>query len=190
MKTFEEAFEGTTGNGWLTKEEARHLFDLVQTWCSSDNVVIEVGSHYGRSTIVLAHAAANKGSRVIAIDPYDDSFLGVAGSGDERCAAFKANISHAGVDNLITLIRKPVEDVVGRRSAVGVMFLDGDHTTEGTRKQIEFALRCNSKVIALHDYHTKTPDGQAIVQQANTTLGHPDTVVDTLAVWVSNNPWR
>lgn len=181
--TFEEAFEKTTGNGWLTKEEAKCLFNLVTKWCSPSHKVVEVGSHYGRSTIILAHAATNQNSEVIAIDPFEDSFFSQEGSGDERCAAFKANLEHAGVSDKVQLVRKRIEDVSYIRTGTGLIFLDGDHTTEGTRAQIEFALKCGPSVITLHDYHTKTADGQAIATVADNMLGTPNFVIDTLAVW-------
>lgn len=186
---FEEVFERTTGNGWLTKNEAHCLFNLVGD--SVPGTQVEVGSHYGRSTIIIGHAALISKSEIVSIDPYEDAFLGEIGSGEKRYKTFLSNIKEAGLEKVVRLVRKRVEDVSilgdvksgDAEVQIGTVFLDGDHTEEGTRRQILFALRCDPRVIALHDYHSRTPDGITIVETAISILGRPQKVIDTLAVW-------
>ena len=48
--------------GWLTQDQARLLFDTARE-LPSGPLVVEIGSHQGRSTVVLASAAAGSGAR-------------------------------------------------------------------------------------------------------------------------------
>ena len=65
--------------GWLTRAQGRALWDAAAT-CPADGSIAEIGSHQGRSTVVLARRAADAGARVIAIDPFvDGAMFGGAG---------------------------------------------------------------------------------------------------------------
>src|SRR6266516_3815535 len=55
--------------GWLTEAQARVLWEAVAT-ADTGSLVVEIGSHQGRSTTVLAAAAWLRDSQVIAIDPF------------------------------------------------------------------------------------------------------------------------
>ena len=54
--------------GWLTRDQALVLFNEASA-TGSGATIVEIGSHLGRSTVVLA-AAAGADCRVFAIDPF------------------------------------------------------------------------------------------------------------------------
>ena len=65
---FEEVFaRADTVPGWLTRDQARTLFDAALDLPPGGRI-IEIGSHQGRSTVVLA--SAREDVEVVAIDPF------------------------------------------------------------------------------------------------------------------------
>jgi len=86
--------------GWLTEDQARMLWDAVCR-LGPGATVVEIGSHQGRSTIVLGHAARTVGARVVAVDAFVDGRLfGGAGTRDR----FEANVKEAGLDDVVELV--------------------------------------------------------------------------------------
>lgn len=86
--------------GWLTEGQARMLWNAVRK-LPAGATVVEIGSHQGRSTIILGHAARTRGVRVIAIDAFVDGRLfGGASTRD----LFEANIAEAGLNDVVELV--------------------------------------------------------------------------------------
>jgi len=110
--------------GWLTEGQARMLWDAVCR-LGPGATVVEIGSHQGRSTIILGHAARTVGARVVAVDAFVDGRLF---GGAETRALFEANIRTAGLTDVVEL-------VVGystklRRSwtrPIDLLYIDGKH---------------------------------------------------------------
>ncbi len=150
MVTFNVLHASLPAQGWLDFEEAILMYIYAGL---TEGPILEVGSYCGRSAVCLAALERP----VLCVDPFDnfDSTL----DGDEVERRFKANTGHL---RNITLFREKVEDWAPRQ--VGFAFLDGDHTYDGTVAQIEKALACNPKYIALHDVND-TGDG-ALIRKA------------------------
>src|SRR5215470_6074280 len=72
MGTFEQAW-GVAEHipGWLTRDQAKVLWEAVQRLPPGAGIV-EIGSHQGRSTVVLGRAARDRGVRLTAVDPFVD----------------------------------------------------------------------------------------------------------------------
>ncbi|MGZ5401239.1 MAG: class I SAM-dependent methyltransferase [Nocardioides sp.] len=86
--------------GWLTEEQARLLFDSVAE-LTARPLVVEIGSHQGKSTLILATAARTRGGRVVAVDPFVDGRLfGGAATRDK----FSRNVEAAGLTDTIELV--------------------------------------------------------------------------------------
>jgi predicted O-methyltransferase YrrM len=98
---FEDAWASVAAiPGWLTEGQARMLWDAVSR-LPAGSTVVEIGSHQGRSTVVLGHAARAAGARVVAIDAFVDGRLfGGASTRD----LFERNISSAGLDDVVELV--------------------------------------------------------------------------------------
>lgn len=73
--TFEDAWAAAQAvPGWLKEGQARILWDEA-TALGEGGVVLEIGSHQGRSTVVLGEALRPRGGTVIAVDPFVEGKL-------------------------------------------------------------------------------------------------------------------
>lgn len=118
--------------GWLTDEQALRL------WASAHRLkpparVVEIGSFRGRSTIVLAAAAA-EGVEIVAIDPHAGNDRGpqeISGFAAEAAtdnARFERNLTDAGVRDRVRHIRAfsdRAHDAV--EDPIDLLYVDGAH---------------------------------------------------------------
>lgn len=65
---------------------------------------------------------------------------------------------------------------------VGLAYLDGDHTYEGTLRQLAAAKACQAKIIAIHDVND-SGGGQTIRDAALKAIGPWNERVERLAWW-------
>ncbi len=133
MVDFDELFESLKDvNGWMTKDQARRLWDRAKE-LSAGQRIVEIGSFQGRSMVVLASAVAS-GVELIAIDPHGgndrgpqeiDGFVEEAESDHQ---IFLNNLTNAGVRDKVTHLRKfsdkALSDVPG---TVDLLYVDGAH---------------------------------------------------------------
>jgi predicted O-methyltransferase YrrM len=108
--------------------------------------VLEVGSAFGFSAVLMALAGAES---VTAIDPHDwipQSF-----------EVMLANLGSYGVTGRVQVVRErsqvtlPV--LAGERAAFGLVFIDGDHSAAAVRHDIGWGLKLTAPggVLAVHD---------------------------------------
>jgi predicted O-methyltransferase YrrM len=119
-------------DGWLTDGQARLLHDNARALTPGSRIV-EIGSYRGRSTIVLAKAAAERAT-VIAIDSHDGDNRGpqqVHGQWDEGQAdyeIFHGNLRRAGVDGQVQHVRARSQDALELvHGQVDLLYIDGAH---------------------------------------------------------------
>jgi predicted O-methyltransferase YrrM len=118
-------------DGFTSPVELNLLYHLALA--TETGAVVEVGSYLGRSTVVLASAAADRGrDPVVAVDPHE-GVLGVAN--EERRdteAEFLQNLDRAGVRSQVRLMRMTAAEAATEweGDAVGLLFVDGLHTRE------------------------------------------------------------
>lgn len=123
--TFESAWSlASTAEGWLTERQGRRLFEAARA-VPEGEAVVEVGSHHGKSTILLA-LGLPEGRRLTAIDPFDDPRWG---GGAEALVAFESNLARAGVRDRVVLERALSADVAAGWDGpgVGLAWIDGAH---------------------------------------------------------------
>lgn len=109
--------------GWLTEDQARLLWDEAVRLPAP--TMVEIGSHQGRSTLILAAAGHRTGGRVVAVDPFVEGRLFGGLSTKEK---FRRNIVSSGLDDVVEL----VEDYSTRlrpswRRAFDYLYIDGKH---------------------------------------------------------------
>lgn len=98
---FEEAWRRADAiPGWLTHDQALLLHQEALSTGGAARLV-EIGSHQGRSTVVLGEAARRLGGRVIAIDPFVEGRLFGGPTTKDR---FTENVSAAGLDGVVELV--------------------------------------------------------------------------------------
>lgn len=133
--------------------------------------VLEVGSAYGYSAIVMALA----GAQVTAVDPH--VWLNSYGQ-------MMANLGAYGVAEAVTIVRLGSEmalhDLAGPYDLV---WIDGDHSADAVARDVRLSLPLLAPggVLACHDYGEDTCPG---VAQALDAWRRPDRVVDTMAIYV------
>jgi hypothetical protein len=86
--------------GWLTRDQAELLFDEAAA-LPAGGVAVEIGSHRGRSTVVLAQALRGSGGHLVAIDPFVDGKLF---GGSRTRTEFEQNIATTGVGDIVELV--------------------------------------------------------------------------------------
>lgn len=87
-------------SGWLKEGQARLLWDEARA-LPAGGTVLEIGSHQGRSTVVLGHALAAGGGTVIAVDPFVEGKLFGGLSTREK---FERNVEAAGLSQVVELV--------------------------------------------------------------------------------------
>jgi precorrin-6B methylase 2 len=125
LSGFAEAWQvADTVHGWLTRDQARALWDAALS-VPPKGIIVEIGSHQGRSTIVLAKAARDRDAEVVAIDPFVEGRLF---GGAATRAKFEANVERAGVTDTVRLIAD--RSTVIRpswREPIDMLYIDGKH---------------------------------------------------------------
>jgi len=119
-------------NGWLSDAQAQRLWSSASA-LTPPATIVEIGSFQGRSTIVLARAAA-AGIEIVAIDPHAGNDRGpqeFEGYEDEAAndnALFNENLRAAGVADRVRHVRAfssaAHADVPG---AIDLLYIDGAH---------------------------------------------------------------
>ena len=142
MVSFDEVLAKVDGvDGWMSPDQARRLFDAAASTHLGDQIV-EIGSFRGRSTIVLASAAAD-GVAVVAIDPHAGNDRGpqeIEGFAAEAATdheAFNANLAAAGVAHRVRHVRAFSDAAHPQvEGDIAVLYIDGAHRFGPARADI------------------------------------------------------
>jgi predicted O-methyltransferase YrrM len=126
----------TRAHGWLSDAQGEALFTAASA--PHPGAIVEIGSWQGRSTIWLAVGAGLSGRRVFAVDPHE-------GSREDPSARtydqFIENLRAADVLRVVTpLVMRSSEAVAHVTGAVGLLFVDGDHSIDAARADAELWL--------------------------------------------------
>lgn len=123
--TFEDAWRHAEGAaGWLTRAQGSALFDAARA-VPADHWIVEIGSHCGRSTVVLAAAKAPQ-VPLLAVDPFDDPRWG---GGTKAHDEFKQTLRSAELLDEVRTFRGLSREAANASIArpVGLLFVDGAH---------------------------------------------------------------
>lgn len=131
---FDEVFAGADRiPGWLTRDQARTLYDEARA-LPAGSTVVEIGSHQGRSTVVLA--SARDDGEVVAIDP----FVGGKFGGEVTRRRFEQHLAEHGVESRVRLIPQRAEDARATwTESVGLVYVDGKHDCRSTSQDLRWA---------------------------------------------------
>jgi SAM-dependent methyltransferase len=125
--------------GWLTEAQASRLHCCAREVPSGGRIV-EIGSFRGRSTIVLARAAA-EGVAVVAIDPHLGSDRGpqeIAAQpelGEQDTEIFRANLQRHGVLDRVDHMRM-LSSEAPLPDAIDLLYVDGAHRFGPAREDL------------------------------------------------------
>jgi predicted O-methyltransferase YrrM len=144
--------------GWLSEAQGRALFDAAAA-ATGAGVIVEIGSWKGRSTIWLASGARLAGQRVYAIDPH-------RGSREDPTADtlrdFQVNLARTGLADVVEpMVMSSAEAAARIPGPVELLFIDGDHSYEGVRRDAELWLPrlMDGGIVMFHDVATAAYSG-------------------------------
>ena len=135
--------------GWMTVDQGRAL------WAAADQVpagarILEIGSHQGRSTIVLATAARARGARVVAVDPFIEGRLF---GGMATRDLFERHLAEAGVRDVVDLVVEKSTDLRPTWSEpLAMLYIDGKHDYWTVRDDLRWtAFLTEGAPVLVHD---------------------------------------
>lgn len=119
-------------DGWLSRGQAAALYRAAAS-VPATSWIVEIGSHHGRSTVVLARARS-EGVGLLAVDPFDDQRWG---GGVQSYQRFQENMRATGV--AVSLYRGTSAQAAEnwRHGAVGLLFVDGAHDRRSVLADID-----------------------------------------------------
>jgi len=127
--------------GWMSPGQASTLYDAAAN-CPDGGTIVEIGSFQGRSTIVLASAAAPD-IEVVAIDPHagndrgPQEYDGFEDAAADDHATFIANLEQAGVRDRVRHVRMFSDAALGEvKGSIDVLYIDGAHRFAPAREDI------------------------------------------------------
>jgi predicted O-methyltransferase YrrM len=112
-------------------------------------LALEIGTHMGVSAAIIAKALAT-GGKLFCVDPWDP----VNGKENPCLSICKRELERQGVSSNVVLVHGMSYDVEQSLPATfDFIFVDGDHTYEGLRRDWEIVLRrlAPGGVVCLHD---------------------------------------
>lgn len=121
-------------DGWLTESQGRTLFEAAKQ-VHAPHRIVEIGSHLGRSTVIIA-LGAHPGVRVHAVDPFDDPRWG---GGADLFDQFQTNLEVAGVRDRVEIYRGVSLDAAQTWSgaSIGLVWVDGAHDRSSVLTDID-----------------------------------------------------
>ena len=156
--------------GWFTQAEAAHLYRVIQAIESSEPVIVELGSCFGLSSMIIARALRNKpNAKIYCVDAWEGDGTSVfaktrayvqeqAEKGISFFDMFKNNMTRSGYWESVTPVQGYTTEVVKTwTEAADLVFVDADHSYEGVRKDVR-DWRQHIKVggqILMHDVELK-----------------------------------
>lgn len=123
--------------GWLTLAQAEVLSEHAAT-VPAGGVVVEIGSHQGRSTVALG-GSVGSAVRVVAIDPFPSDWRY---GGTDTEALLRAHLREAGLTEVVDVRRQRSSDaLVSWHGRVDLVYVDGKHDAVSTVRDLRWGRR-------------------------------------------------
>jgi predicted O-methyltransferase YrrM len=148
--------------GWMDPAELKYLAHLSHS-APPGSFIVEVGSFKGRSACALA---LNPGILLYCVDPWTKYSFG---DFTECYAEFRENTAH--LTNVVPVVKyssDAADMFAWERRKFHVIFIDGDHTAEHVRSDIEKwrPLLADGGILCGHDYgRPDWPDVEPVVRE-------------------------
>lgn len=155
----------STVDGWLTRDQARVLYDA--SCGAAPRRAVEIGSHLGRSTQVLAAG----GVALVAVDPFlPDWRYGR----DDTEARFRTNLASAALADAVDVqVMTSVDALDDWSEEIGLLYIDGKHDYWSCTEDLGWTrhLRTGSKFF-VHDSFSSLGVTLALLRDQATTRRH------------------
>lgn len=136
--------------GWFTLYESGFLYRTIQSLESDAPVIVELGSCFGLSSMIIAKALKNKpNAKIYCVDAWEgdgssvfgdtrEFIQGQAQEGLKFIDIFKGNMERAGVLHQLTPTQGYTTEVVKTwQEQADIVFVDADHSYEGVRADVK-----------------------------------------------------
>ena len=168
---FDGAFDGAYARadpipGWLTRDQARVLFEAASA-VGAGGTIVEIGSHQGRSTVVLAAAALTR-CTVVAIDPFVDDWR--YGRPDTE-SILRKHLEGTGVSAAVELqVTSSKEARAGWSRPIDLLYIDGKHDYWTVRDDLRWAEHVVAGgTVLVHDAFSSIGVTLAVLRTTTTT---------------------
>ncbi len=138
--------------GWLKEGQARLLWDEARA-LPAGATVLEIGSHQGRSTVVLGEALRSKGGTVLAVDPFIEGRLFGGLSTKDK---FEANIAAADLGDVVELVQDYSTKIRPTWSRdFDMLYIDGKHDYWTLSDDLKWAVHLPpGAAVVVHDCYS------------------------------------
>lgn len=152
-------------DGWLTRAQARVLYDAARA--VAPGRVVEIGSHLGRSTLLLA----SSGAAVTAVDPFPDDWRYGGPDTEQR---LRVHLADAGLDQRVDL--RVATSRQARDAWTGearLLYVDGKHDVWSCLDDLRWsAFLRPGDVVLVHDAFSSLGVTLAVLRDTLTTRRH------------------
>ena len=150
-----------TCEGWTSEDKLALLWDLAGKVEGVEGDILEIGSAWGRSTVLLGHAS---GKKIWSIDPHTGGLIYISkGQPQNSYDGFVGNLEKFGLRDRVEILKHTTQEVIDANllpqdHAFAMAFIDGLHTADGVAVDFPFAFSRLSKggVIIFDDYFEAT----------------------------------
>ncbi len=172
--------------GWTNELKLSLLFDLAQETKRLPGDILEIGSAWGRSTVLFGFASSKT---IWSIDPHTGGIAFI--KRDENQNSFNEfieNIKRFGLTDRIKILKNTTQEVIDFRllpenTRFSLIFIDGLHTAEGVKVDFEFAYEylVDSGVMVFDDYfEPSVPDYSQMINLLLISQNNLDLVKDKI----------
>jgi predicted O-methyltransferase YrrM len=134
--------------GWLTRDQAVVLFEAARA-LPDDGRAVEIGSHQGRSTVVLA-AGLPAGGRLVTVDPFEQGWRYGGPATRDRLLA---HLGAAGVADRVDVVAETSRAArTTYDGPVDLLYVDGKHDYWTVRDDLRWSDGVpDGGVVLVHD---------------------------------------
>lgn len=138
--------------GWLTREQGRLLWDEARR-LQGRPTILEIGSHQGRSTVVLGEALRESAGSLLAMDPFVEGRLF---GGVSTKAKFERNIASNNLEQVVELHQE--YSTRARPSwtrRIDLLYIDGKHDYWTVADDLKWAAHLHpGGAVLIHDCYS------------------------------------
>lgn len=150
--------------GWTGDKKLSVLYDLAKETRKLEGDILEIGSAWGRSLVLLGYASSKQ---IWSIDPHTGGRAYIErGEVQDSFEIFKANVAKNKLDGRVKILKHTTNEVIEKKLLpdslnISMVFIDGLHTARGV--EIDFGLAFDHLVpggiMVFDDYFEETiPD--------------------------------
>ncbi|MDQ3046990.1 MAG: class I SAM-dependent methyltransferase [Bacteroidota bacterium] len=146
-----------TCKGWTTNKQLSFMYDQLNSVKSLDGDILEIGSAWGRSVVMMGLASTRK---IWSIDPHTGGIAYILKKEEQNSFdEFKQNVQKFNLISRVQVLKNTTQEVIDDKLMpenvrFAFAFIDGLHTADGVKVDIEFAFPRMIKggIIMFDDY--------------------------------------